>query len=353
MLKAVVGESTGTLRPQEPTSTNGNTAPTGAAPNAQHENGTASVCPALSGDSTVSILITDSIFSYSNDAVRQDPEINKENIAGLASEVQDIFNDAASEGKVTSILAFKSHFHGTYYDYRNHPREWGSELRPYYLWLVGSPGNVRAVTVLLASEGVTPSHMLEFGQGQVKLSPAVLQYTLNKGRWFRHKDENPIRILVKHSDTGGQSQTRRGDDINGLIQLTVGINLSSLSPDLQQMEFLEDHFRVTPSRDLTVKEFEILPRALVEPKIENRDDQKDTLNSTHFVLITTDFKFEHKASVALSLDNALPDWPASWSNMDDTKNDERTFGFVYFVQAIQQAYYQNQPLAETRILLDR
>ena len=110
MLEKVVDESSGVPAPPAP-------GPRGHAP-----------CPTQPSNSALSILVTDSIFSYPDDMVAKNREINKDNIRMLAQEVGIIFNKAHAQGKSVSLLALKSQFHGTYYNYRNDKIAWGSSV---------------------------------------------------------------------------------------------------------------------------------------------------------------------------------------------------------------------------------
>jgi hypothetical protein len=244
MFRNVVAESSGAI----PLSTS---SPVGPTP-----------CPVDSTASTLSILVTDSIFSYPDADIKKNREVNKENIEGLASVVQIIFNDAHKEGKSVSLLALKSEFHGTYYNYQNRKVAWGPALRPYYLWIIGSPANVRAVREFLQAEGIRPEHALDFGTESFDLSPVILQYTKSRGLWHRHNGESPKRITI----------VRPSDDNKKELGFAVALDLSRLSSDQLGSDYLRKHLLVqSQSPDLLIKNVDIKTRAEIESELDKGD----------------------------------------------------------------------------------
>ena len=306
----------------------------------------------------LSILITDSIFSYSDAEIKKNREINKENIEGLASKVNMIFDAAQAAGKSVSILVFKSQFHGTYYDYQNRKIAWGASPRPYYMWIIGSPANVRAIRSFVQAEGILPDHALDFTVKPFDPSPSILQYTERKGNWNRHNDENPKRIHVKrpfpddrnrHPDPGGDSEKE--------IEFAIALDLSQLSSDQLSSDYLANHLKVeSQSPDLQIKTIAINTRQEIDAKLDPKD-RGGIPRATHVVLITTDFRFTKTALLSISIDDALPAWYLDWSNEDDTRKDqhtlESTFGLKHFVEAIARAYRIKTPIAKTTVVLER
>jgi hypothetical protein len=340
MLEMVVDESSGAATPVPPDSDR------------------PKQCPVAPSDSVLSILVTDSIFSYSDEEIAKNREVNKDNIKGLAEEVGIIFNKAHALDKSASILAFKSQFHGTYFNYRNGRSTWGSVPRPYYFWVIGSATNVRAVRSFLQAESIIPDHALDFVIDPFDLSSTILQYTDRKGTWNRHNDESPLRIHVRKPFLDDRDKSSGPDnDSRGEIGFAVGLDLSHLSPDQLSGDYLTKHLRVeSQSPDLEIKSVAIKTRAEIEADLNPRD-RGQIPHATHFVLITTDFKFIKTARLSISIDDALPSWYLDWSNEDDTQTDQRTlettFGLRYFVEAIARAYDVKGPIAKTTILLER
>ena len=313
-------------------------------------------CPVPPANSVLSILVTDSIFSYPDKDVAKNRNVNRDNIEGLAQKVGIIFNKAHAQGKSVSVLALKSQFHGTYYTYQNQKIEWGSSARPYYLWIIGSSPNVHAIQNFLQSEGILPHHALDFEVDSFDPSATILQYTERKGNWTRHNSETPKRIHVKRAFP--DDRKKDSDPLSAAkkeVTFTVALDLSHLSQDQLSPEYLANHLKVeSQSPDLQVKS--ILMRTRREIEIDPKD-REDIPRATHFVIITTDFKFDKTASVSISIDDSLPPWYVDWSNDDDTKTDqhtlESTFGLRHFVEAIGQAYRQKGPIMKSTILLER
>jgi hypothetical protein len=77
MLQEVVAESSGTITAASPSQSKGTI--------------DQQTCPVSQPGSALSILVTDAIFSYPDEAIRRNPEINRTDIEGLAQEVKMIF----------------------------------------------------------------------------------------------------------------------------------------------------------------------------------------------------------------------------------------------------------------------
>lgn len=338
MFRSVVAESTGTVltadKPAEDPSR----------------------CQPPSPPSTLSILVTDSIFSYPDSDIERNPTVNKENVEGLASAVQLIFNNARTDGKSVSVLALKSQFHGTYYDYQNDKVTWGTTPRPYYLWMIGPPQDVLALREFLESENVAPIHTLDFGAQPFDFSPVILQYTDREGIWHRYNGENPKRIRITRAfPDEGKDEKRYDSDRE--VRFAVAVDLSRLSSDQLSPDYLASHIKVeSQSPDLRIKKVTIKSRTEIESELD-KEDRADIPRSTHLIIVTTDVNFTKTASLTISLEDGLPPWYLDWSNDDDTKKDPHTMGSTFalrhFVEGIAQAYHAKGPIATTTIDLER
>ena len=224
--------------------------------------------------------------------------------------------------------------------------------------MIGSATNVRAIRSFLQAESIIPDHALDFVVQPFDLSPTILQYTERKGVWNRHNDENPLRIHVRRPFQGEQDKSSGPDDDSKKeIGFAVGLDLSHLSPDQLSGDYLAKHLKVeSQSPDLTIKSVVIKTRAEIEAEL-NPKDRAQIPRATHFVLITTDFRFTKSARLSIFIDDALPPWYIDWSNEDDTDTNQRTlettFGLRYFVDAIARAYDVKGPIAKTTIVLER
>jgi hypothetical protein len=315
-----------------------------------------SSCPTASSPSSLSILITDSIFSYPDSDIEKNRAVNRENIAGLASAVQLIFNNARTAGMSVSVLALMSQFHGTYYDYQNAKVMWGSTPRPYYLWMIGPPANVLALRAFLESESVSPLHTLDFGAQPFDFSPVILQYTDREGIWHRYNGESPKRIRITRP-VPDDGQKDKEYDSDREVRFAVAIDLSRLSVDQQSPDYLASHISVqSQSPDLRIKNVVIKTRAEIESELD-KEDRAAIPQCTHVIVVTTDVNFAKTAALTIALQDGVPSWYLDWSNDDDTKMDphtlESTFGLKYFVEGIAQAYHITGPIAATTIVLER
>jgi hypothetical protein len=303
---------------------------------------------------TVSILVTDSIFSYSDAEVKADPEVNSRNIAVLASDITLTFNKARSSGSSVSLLAGRSHFNGKYYTYRNVARPCCTELRPYYIWLIGDAGCIRTLVDFVQKQGGPMfDHQLDFNQPTIDLPVTVLQYTEKKGTWYRdQRDKTHIEDVQPDS---AKRDPGKNDPANNGLQFDVALDLSTFPKELSTVDFLAKHLLVQSS-DVQIKAKTIRPKAAFENSI-SRQDAKRPPAYTHILTISTDNSFPKHASISILIENVLPDWYVQWSNDDDTGDDPHTsattFGLKEMVDGVARAYRKTDPIAKAEIQLDR
>jgi hypothetical protein len=301
---------------------------------------------------TVSIVVTDSIFSYSDAQVRADPEVNSKNIAVLASDITLIFNKARSSGSSASLLAGRSHFNGKYYTYRNVARQCCTELRPYYIWLIGDEGCIRTLIEFFQKQGGPIfDHQLDFNQRTMDLPVTVLQYTEKKGTWYRdQRDKNHIEDVQPDS---AKNDSGKNDPANKGLQFDVALDLSTFPKELSTVDFLSKHLLVQSS-DVQIKTKAIRPKASFANSI-NRQDAKRLPAYTHILTISAGNSFPKHASISILIDNTLPDWYVQWSNDDDNdpQTSATTFGLKEMVNGVAAAYRKTDPIAKAEIRLDR
>lgn len=290
---------------------------------------------------TVSLLITDSIFSYGDKAIRANPEINKNNIPILASEITLTFNQAKATGISVSLLAARSTFGGKYYTYRNVARACCNVPRPYYIWVMGEASHIRGLLDFLQKRGATYEHRLDFNLATIELPVAICQHTQNKGTWYTDsRDMHHIEDVEPGKED---------------LVFALALDLSVLPQELSTTEFLNDHL-LAQSSEIHVKKKMIYSRAAFENSVDHRDAKK--LSSyTHVLILTVDNSFVKHATINLFLEDAVPDWYMKWSNEDDAGDDPQTssttFGLKEIVNGVALSYKRAEPIAKVTLSLDR
>jgi len=292
---------------------------------------------------TVSLLVTDSIFSYSDQAVKANPEINKNNIAGLAADITLTFNKAKEAGISVSLLAARSSFHGKYYNYRNVAQKCCNIPRPYYVWVLGEASRIRGLLDFLQKHGAIYEHELDFNLQPTELSLAICQHTKRVGTWYT---DHRNRHRIEDVDT---------DPAKNELQFALALDLSSLPKELSTISFLNQHLLVQSS-EMSLKGKMINLKAEVEKSFDRRD-ARNLAPYTHLVVLKTDNSFAKTAAITLFIEDALPDWYLQWSNDDDTADDPQTsattFGLKEIVTGVAQAYRRAEPVAKVTLHLSR
>jgi hypothetical protein len=287
--------------------------------------------------SDLSILITDNIFSYSSKDIRQNREVNKENIQALASSVQLMFNDANARGLSVSLIALSSRFHGVYYDYRNDKIPCCSEERPYYIWLFGTPQTIAAFRGFLNQEGFEEDASIDFAPAYQHPQALALQYADNRRTVYR-SGETDLELPA----TGAAGDTT----------VKVALDLSRLPKDLTRSDPLQ-HFEVL-SRSIEIGSWTLEPIDQASASLDVRDKKAITkaitdheMHCTHILTVHVKTPLVQDGHLVLALSTSLPSWITNWSLEDDSHMDKtsakKTYGLEYFVRAIRKAYSGTPP----------
>jgi hypothetical protein len=290
------------------------------------------------GSSDVAILISDSIISYPDADIRANPRINIDNVASLGSEAETVFAQARARHQAVMVLASKSDFHGTYFDYANQKIACCTGKRPYYIWLLGKPEQIRAIADFLETEHLQIDHQITFGNDTYKPQTAVLQRFSRVGTFYRvPSDGNAIEVK-----SGAKGMP---------IIFGLALNFSKLPASMQESGFLREHLRVT-STTASVKVVRIQNRQEVQ-NLKDNDAVAILPEYTHVVTLSLDPNAASGAVMDVTVDSALPAWYLGWSNDDDSKTataqEPTTFGLKYLIEGISRAYSSGEPVATTRI----
>jgi hypothetical protein len=283
--------------------------------------------------SDLSILITDSIFSYSSTEIRRNPEVNKENVQALASSVQLMFNDANARGLAVSLIALSSRFNGVYYDYRNEKIACCSEERPYYIWLFGTPQTISAFRGFLNQEGIEEDASIDFAPAYQHPQALALQYADKRQNVYRSEEAG-----LELPATGAAGDTT----------VKVALDLSRLPKDLTRSDPLQ-HFEVL-SRSVEIASWTLEPIDKAYASLDIRDKRAIAdhgMHCTHILNVHVKTPLMQDGHLVLALSTNLPSWITNWSLEDDSRMDKinvkKTYGLEYFVRAIGKAYSGTQP----------
>jgi hypothetical protein len=301
------------------------------------------------GSSDVSLLVTDSIVSYSDADVRKNPGVNRENVAGLGSEVKTVFSHAASnEGAL--LLAGTSDFTGTYFDYQNQQHRCAPCRRPFYIWLIGPPAQIQSVDALLAAERVHFEHEIAFDPERLTPDAVVLERLRHTGVFFRSR----------HIGSKGELDERNVVEVKSFpqgkpIEFAVALDLSHLPASMQAPDYLWSHLHVTDSAHAAAVT-QVASRSEVE--LQKGNDAADLMPGyTHVLFLTLGPGANAGEKVEISLDSELPDWYLKWSNLDDrqpaTATNPTTFGLRYLVEGVAGAYAGRGPVLKTSVVVRR
>ena len=104
----------------------------------------------INAPSRVSVIISDCILSFSGAEINQNPDVNKQNIGILESNVTRSMTKLVNNNLSVAIIQYKSDFNGNYYyNYQNRPlpaaRNQTLTRRPYYFILIGQREKIDAM----------------------------------------------------------------------------------------------------------------------------------------------------------------------------------------------------------------
>jgi len=288
------------------------------------------------GPDDISIFVSDGIWSYATEYLRQNPTVNKDAEKNISWKIRQAFGDFLSNRKNlgVSLYAFKAPFTDTYYNYKNEIIKFKGEERPYYIWVLGKKNLLRKFNTDLKSHSTfQPQHELHFGiVDSVTTGAIVPSYKRVKGQDW----------IVERQD-GKEIITNIG---KAPARFSLAIDMSKLPAYAQSGSYLKDYLHAQASG------CDILPSPQVEEKKQidvaagKTPAQQKVLDSvSHVFFIDIKRMYAPKADLQILLPVVIDNWYVDWScDIDDLKTKKnwegQTFAFRYLVDGIKEAYEQ-------------
>ena len=278
----------------------------------------------------VAVLVSDCILSFPDADIRRDPEINRNNASStLKASINDQFAAFSKQGIGATVLAYTSPFNGTYYTYQNQKKPLSSEVRPFYIWIIGKQTLIAPFTAqLLERLSTPPVKRLDFGAAGA-LTRYDLFFGLNKSGNWRANQNNVIDI-----ELGRQAKP---------VEFAIGLNLATLPAYAQTETYLQKNLLITADNGtvtlLKVQKKEALPTTRL-----GNNEQKLLSQNTHVLTFRVDNLFADAASLTLTLPVRYDTWYTAWSTPDDRTpagRQGKTFALEHLMAGVQEAYQTN------------
>ncbi|PJJ83519.1 hypothetical protein [Mucilaginibacter auburnensis] len=277
----------------------------------------------------ISFIVSDCILSFSNEDIKQNPEINKtEANNAMRQGIYSTFLKLKNNNQAVGVYSFRSKFYGDYYDYQNTKTSLHGNSRPYYIWAIGNRDVLKGfIDRLTQISTFLPEKSLYFGLA----GEPVKQYS--------------ILTQVDKSGTWNLEENNKLEDVettsNGTLSFCTGLNLDNLPPYAKDIAYLQKNLQITTDgcvASLTVKPKQSINTDKIKGKLQN-DLFK---NSTHFVVISVSKINVDNASIQLRLPVKHDMWYENWSTDDDkniaSENEGKTFAFKYLINGVNEAY---------------
>ncbi len=267
----------------------------------------------------LSVLISDFVFSPGGkDAVRY--------LEGQRSQIRSEFVAArrSDPNLSVAILQGQAQFEGTYYDRNDKPHARLATERPYYVWLIGTAGQIQSVLDAKILEqtrnGFKNKLVIQSGSEAVQ-PPFKILYSPKIGSF-------DAKSLVKGVIT--DAKAARDDRNRGVFEFSLAVNFAKGMQD-------ESYFLDSTNYKISNTQY-----SLKAKPIADRNDV--SLNSfTHVLTLrTTDLKDE---KLTIDVVGKVPGWVYNSSSEDDTQIEttaqetSKTFGLSYLVEGVSDAFY--------------
>ncbi|MEG1617590.1 MAG: hypothetical protein RR202_11430 [Bacteroidales bacterium] len=267
-------------------------------------------------DSSISILITDAIFSIQN---KSKSLIENQLITKSGDTKTEFYNMLSKWDMQTILIKMNSHFKGNYYT-ASGSRIAVDHNRPYYIWIFGPSAHLSTVF---------NSNYIETLPGYEAMSRFLL---LDK--------ENEVNFAIVNNNRKGKFKqskkdpallTFEGRDRNTKeFQFSVAIDLSHIPCS---NEYFKDPMNYSISSNYELIE--------IAETTDVKFTQKLSFTPTHLLTFRATQTPFGELSVALLSDRNK--WVEESSNIDDSIVDSySTFGFSYLVEGVRRAYHEKQ-----------
>ena len=266
-----------------------------------------------STDSTVSILISDFIFSP---GTLNNPEAY---LGEQQVKIKRAFEQYLNKNSELAVMVYQlySNFKGTYYDYLNTPHDYEG-LRPYYIWVIGHPLKTASMRVAIPESGFL--NKVENYWSITSLSPTIENYAILP---------NPKKGSFNRLNRDGMN--RMNKDGQGEFMFTIGANLGLLDLLLGEEYLLDtdNYARIINKQTTDEWYISVFPNSI------------PTSPATHNISLSTKGSLP-KGDFELAVCRKKPKWADDFTDMDDKKlnesNQMKTYGLHYVFDGVVQAY---------------
>lgn len=184
----------------------------------------------LGSGSDINVLLTDGIMCGTDAQIKKDPEYNKKNGPGMASELSGMLAPYAGK-RSALIVRYQSHFSGKYCYYDN-SQEIINTMRPFFIIAMGDWAHIKWVEQYLREGKAAGDPSSEFAYTDILMlgdSPSYTQHTLS------------IRENVEVVDNGKRYKAKRGHEREDMV---FSLDLSALPDYMQNEDWVKQHAEV-------------------------------------------------------------------------------------------------------------
>ena len=255
------------------------------------------------GEKTISILVTDGIFSPGKGRDAEQYLINQQ------IGIKNSFSTFLGEQKNAAVIVYQlsSQFKGTYFNKIDARIPYDGQ-RPFYIWIIGNTDqlvNLRH-TIPESKFGGSIQRIFSISSGNNNIKYAI-NPSIGKFKKSKTDTNTTIENLVRDSRTGE-------------VKFAINVNFSDLLLDEQYL--------------LDINNYEINNNFYtleVKPNVKN--------GYTHTLYFTSSDNKPHKGIISLKLKVKRPDW-IDEVNDDDGSNaiNDKTYGIKYQVDGVFQAF---------------
>lgn len=262
------------------------------------------------GENTVSIFVSDCIFSPGKAKNAQEYLVNQE------IGIKNSFAECLKRQNLSVVIyQLSSQFDGLYFNREDMPQQISAE-RPYYIWIIGSTKNVSDLTKKVPKEkfrgsGVQNSCVLYTGGG--KMDYAILQ-SPKVGSFDRDRKSPKTTLCNPEKESKGKGM--------GEFMFAVGVNFSNLP--------LDDEYIMNPDNySINNKDYHI--------EIVKTDKK----NYSHILKLST--HVINPCQLLIKLRNNIPVWVEAKNDsvgLDLYKDNalDKTFGIKQLIQGVSEAF---------------
>jgi len=267
-----------------------------------------------SNDSTISILISDFIFSP---GTQNNPEAY---LGEQQVKIKRAFEQYLNKNSELAVMVYQlySNFKGTYYDYLNTPHHNYEGQRPYYIWVICHP--LKAASMRVAIPESSFLNRVENYWSITSFSPAIENYAILP---------NPKKGGFNKLGKDGMNKMKK--DAQGEFMFTIGANLGLLDLLLGEKYLLDtdNYARIINKQTTDEWYISVAPNSL------------PTSPATHNISLSTKGSLP-KGDFELAICRKKPKWADDFTDMDDRSlnesNQMKTYGLHYVFDGVVQAY---------------